>query len=139
MQDVAGFTRFDTVFSFDAPMDAFGGRFDLSVSGFGQGLQFYILKLDNTEELVSFELCCTSTVFFGFQSTEAFKAVRIEGGTAGGAALPETYALNDIVYSTEVFPDPPAGVPEPATWALMIGGFMGMGLMLRRVRRTALA
>ncbi|THD65069.1 MAG: PEP-CTERM sorting domain-containing protein [Phenylobacterium sp.] len=30
------------------------------------------------------------------------------------------------------------GVPEPASWALMLGGFFGLGGALRR-RRTALA
>jgi hypothetical protein len=29
-----------------------------------------------------------------------------------------------------------AGVPEPATWALMIGGFVLMGAQLRRRRRV---
>ncbi len=32
-----------------------------------------------------------------------------------------------------------APVPEPATWAMMIVGFTGAGLMLRGVRRKALA
>ncbi|MGZ6016329.1 MAG: PEPxxWA-CTERM sorting domain-containing protein, partial [Phenylobacterium sp.] len=30
------------------------------------------------------------------------------------------------------------GVPEPATWAMMLTGFFGLGSMLRR-RRAALA
>jgi hypothetical protein len=29
-------------------------------------------------------------------------------------------------------------VPEPATWAMLIGGFFALGLMLRR-RRAAIA
>lgn len=33
----------------------------------------------------------------------------------------------------------PGGVPEPATWALMIGGFAVAGARLRRVRRVARA
>ena len=32
---------------------------------------------------------------------------------------------------------PVGGVPEPATWALLLTGFFGMGSMLRRQRRTA--
>lgn len=32
---------------------------------------------------------------------------------------------------------PPGAVPEPATWALMIGGFGMAGAMLRRQRRVA--
>jgi len=30
-------------------------------------------------------------------------------------------------------------VPEPATWALMLVGFAGIGMTLRRRRQTALA
>lgn len=33
----------------------------------------------------------------------------------------------------------PAAVPEPATWALMLLGFGGMGMVLRRRRRPILA
>lgn len=33
----------------------------------------------------------------------------------------------------------PIGVPEPATWALMLTGFFGMGSMLRRQRKAAAA
>ena len=34
---------------------------------------------------------------------------------------------------------PPTGVPEPATWAMMIGGFGLAGVMIRRSRRPLLA
>jgi hypothetical protein len=36
-------------------------------------------------------------------------------------------------------PITPGGVPEPASWALMIGGFFGMGAVLRRSRNRGLA
>ncbi|HLZ77340.1 PEP-CTERM sorting domain-containing protein [Phenylobacterium sp.] len=34
---------------------------------------------------------------------------------------------------------PIAGVPEPTSWALMLTGFLGMGTMLRRQRKTVAA
>ncbi|THD52276.1 MAG: PEP-CTERM sorting domain-containing protein [Phenylobacterium sp.] len=34
---------------------------------------------------------------------------------------------------------PIPGVPEPTTWAMMLTGFFGMGSLLRRQRRTAVA
>lgn len=34
-------------------------------------------------------------------------------------------------------PPPPGGVPEPATWAMMLMGFIGTGSMLRARRRLA--
>ena len=34
---------------------------------------------------------------------------------------------------------PPPGVPEPGTWAMMLVGFAGMGLAMRRRKTTALA
>jgi hypothetical protein len=33
--------------------------------------------------------------------------------------------------------DPPSGVPEPATWAMMLMGFAGIGTMLRTGRKQA--
>jgi hypothetical protein len=33
----------------------------------------------------------------------------------------------------------PGGVPEPATWALMLTGFFGLGSLLRRQRKLALS
>ncbi|MBX3483157.1 PEPxxWA-CTERM sorting domain-containing protein [Phenylobacterium sp.] len=43
-----------------------------------------------------------------------------------------------IDYAPNTVVDPGPGVPEPATWALMIGGFGAAGAMLRR-RRIAQA
>jgi hypothetical protein len=42
------------------------------------------------------------------------------------------YVANSVGTVTAY--DPPAGVPEPATWGLMIMGFGGLGAMLRRRR-----
>lgn len=40
--------------------------------------------------------------------------------------------LDDISISSDV--GRPAGVPEPATWAMMLAGFSGVGLAIRRRR-----
>ena len=44
--------------------------------------------------------------------------------------------IDHIQYGFSVIPTPHDGVPEPAAWALMLTGFLGMGAMLRR-RRAA--
>lgn len=45
--------------------------------------------------------------------------------------------VNELQYASTV-PAVTGGVPEPATWAMMLIGFFGMGSMVRR-RKTALA
>jgi hypothetical protein len=45
------------------------------------------------------------------------------------------FVLDDIAFGTTL----PGGVPEPASWALMIGGFGLAGAALRRRRATAAA
>jgi hypothetical protein len=47
-------------------------------------------------------------------------------------------ASNAIVYKTGTPPPPPPAVPEPATWALMLGGFAIVGSAMRR-RSTAVS
>ncbi|HXA40530.1 MAG TPA: PEPxxWA-CTERM sorting domain-containing protein, partial [Phenylobacterium sp.] len=51
------------------------------------------------------------------------------GDTASGAP-------NLKVFGLVIGPD---AVPEPASWATMILGFTGLGALLRRRRRTAMA
>jgi len=70
--------------------------------------------------------------------------------------LPATDQFADFNYHDETFiftdvstnapptntsrggPNEPGGVPEPATWALMLAGFGGLGVALRRRRSAAL-
>jgi len=52
-----------------------------------------------------------------------------------GDVVVKDYAL---ALSTDLVNIRPAPVPEPATWAILIAGFLGTGLVLRR-RRTVLA
>ena len=65
-----------------------------------------------------------------------------------GATSSQAFGLNDagdVVITTDISTGAPnnfvynnAGVPEPATWAMMLTGFFGLGAVLRR-RRAALA
>lgn len=71
------------------------------------------------------------------------------GGGGGGGAIPDGGAIASppsLPISVPLPPDDPVSanlpqvlaVPEPASWALMLLGFMGAGTMLRR-RRAPLA
>lgn len=64
---------------------------------------------------------------------------KFDAGTTGLDKLFLSFesASNAIVYKTGTPPPPPA-VPEPATWALMLGGFAIVGSAMRR-RSTAVS
>jgi hypothetical protein len=55
-------------------------------------------------------------------------------GTQGNTGI----TLNTSGFSNAVLYFTGGSVPEPATWAMMLLGFLGMGVALRR-RRTAVA
>ena len=65
----------------------------------------------------------------------AGNATTLEGSLVSG--------LNDIVenhhiwFNANLVPVPPSGVPEPASWAMMVGGFGLIGAAMRRRRRSA--
>lgn len=74
-----------------------------------------------------------SLLFFGLIDKEnPFTAIRFfnTGGTS------DVLSIDDIVVGD---PDQVAAVPEPASWAMMIGGFGVMGASLRRRQRVAIA
>lgn len=67
------------------------------------------------------------TAFYKFNFTEVVSSIEILGSNPKGFSAA-------VLYSTQIAPPPqplPA-VPEPATWALMIGGFVLAGSMMRR-------
>ena len=71
-----------------------------------------------------------------FQGTGSF------GGTLGGDTI--NPSLGSFVFTTQggsltTFSATAVAVPEPATWALMLLGFAGIGVTLRRRRRQVLA
>lgn len=53
--------------------------------------------------------------------------------------MDDAYFLGDQLYVRETGVAPTGPVPEPTTWALLIAGFGGVGLMLRRRRIGATA
>jgi hypothetical protein len=65
----------------------------------------------------------------GWDNYNFFYAGGIPGGGADGCG--DGCAANVLLASF----DATSAVPEPATWAMMILGFLGVGLMGRRKRR----
>jgi hypothetical protein len=54
------------------------------------------------------------------------------------AQINDTFYSNNLGgYTVEVTPYVSTGVPEPATWALMLTGFLGAGAALRSRRGRA--
>ncbi len=108
---------------------AWGGFFDLTPNGFGSGIAFTITLLDNSTITLTQQVANVGPgAFFGFASSQAFTKVTLIQGSAPGV---ETYSLDDMSFNS-------ASVPEPTAWTLMLAGFAGLGLAMRR-RRSLLA
>ncbi len=75
---------------------------------------------------------------FGFGTTSAFTFVRLtdvlaEGGAGNGGTVGADIDAVGAISTRRLT----AAVPEPATWAMMLLGFGGLGAMLRRRRSLA--
>lgn len=116
-----------TTWTFSTATYAFGGAWDLespSVDGPGTGIAFYL----NGSTLVPGEVPNSfAGSFFGFTSDVPFSSVLMTAGSQGGVS--ETYEASPIVFA--------GAVPEPATWAMIILGFAGVGLLSYRRKRTS--
>lgn len=71
----------------------------------------------------------TTGQFIGLTSTTAFTGVTLRATTGF------SYTLDTLIYGSSA-PVQAAAVPEPATWAMMVGGFGLAGGAMRRRRST---
>jgi len=99
----------------------------------GSPVQFALQFSNGTNvvtQIASSSIAGTSSLdsFFGIVTDTAFTSVIVTMPDA-----PTYNALDNVTIATAVG----GGVPEPATWALMIGGFAAAGGALRRRRALA--
>lgn len=120
-----------TTFNFTSGQSAFGGVFDLSFAG-QAGLSFTFALLGGGTQTLSQQVPNNCVFcFFGFTSTNPFLSVTLNSGTQGAGG--ESFTLNNLQIASATT----GAVPEPTTWAMMLIGFGGMGVALRRRRKTA--
>ena len=122
-----------------APVRALGFDFvepqhDPNVNGVFQDSTFTVTFLNGTTAVDSFTFNAPNDVatFVGASSAWAFDRVQIRE-TIGGA---ENEFFGQFYTSAQL---PAGAVPEPASWALMLGGFGLVGSALRSSRKQASA
>ena len=115
-----------TTYTFNTATTAFGGDFDLSPRGNGNGLRFVL----DGSEIVSQEIGAPYTGFWGFVSDLSFTSVTVEAGSGSGRA--ETHNFDNFSFGLAA---PVAPVPLPAGLLLMLSalfGFFGLRQWSRR-------
>ena len=69
-------------------------------------------------------------------SNFSFSGVHWAGTLSGGSAAVtiSSYVFDVAADQLQVVQNPTAAVPEPATWAMLVSGFGGVGMLVRRRR-----
>jgi hypothetical protein len=96
----------------------FNGDF-FSASDIGNGSAGFIFDIAPDEYAYVNAILGSGTVYMALEATVT--------GVHGG---PESFAIVNLSA-------PPGAVPEPATWAMMLLGFGGMGFAMRRSRKRS--
>ena len=78
------------------------------------------------------DLVGISNAFGSFDTRFDSGSLEVIGTSSGVFATERTLTVSNVESV-------PGAVPEPATWAMMLLGFGGMGVSLRRRRRSAVA
>ena len=117
-----------TTFTFDSPITAFA----IDINTFADTAGAYDVMLNTGDQAFSiFETFpgVGTGEFIGFTSATPFTSVILTSNT--GFA----YTLDTLIYGEAAAV---GGVPEPATWAMILLGFGAVGWAMRRRKRTEL-
>ena len=132
--------------TFDSNTSAFYGSIGVATTGtievfsfFGSpvGFQPFATNAFPSDQLGSFQAYPTSTgiSYSVVPETIGFEFSEVDG-THYGLAKIGGEAIDSIYVDTTAGQNISLGVPEPSTWLLMIAGIGGIGLMLRRARKS---
>jgi len=72
-----------------------------------------------------------------FQAANANNTYLLQGGLFSAVMVSSTSPIKEYKQNSITLGSIPAPVPEPATWAMMLLGFAGIGFALRRGRRNS--
>jgi hypothetical protein len=117
-----------TTYTFSTATTAFGGDFDLSPNGNGNGLQFVL----SNGEIVSEEIAAPFDGFWGFVSDLSFTSVTVLAGSGAGRA--ETHNFDNFSFGLA---QPVAPVPLPAGLPLLLSALFGFAGLRHWSRRKA--
>jgi len=114
-----------TTWTLPSAMNGFGGYWDLTPQGAGQGLEFFIDGLTLVPQEVPNSY---SGQFFGFISDATFNSVKIDGGTQLPGSIAESYNVDNLTFGVAGSPPPPpSDTPEPATFGLIGAALLAIG------------
>lgn len=116
-------------FEFDSPLLAFGANLAGINSLLGSGVKIQVDGIDLAAQPMSTAGQPSDIQFFGFTSTTGF--TKVEFLSDGSLLVPHVpFLLDNLIYAQAPVLSP---VPEPETYALMLGG-LGLLAALRRRR-----
>ena len=109
-------------------------KFSTMLTGAGTIDVYYLLAGSGLDanNLTNYTLCATCS--YAADNSNLNKL--LSGGTFDGFAIKTTAPIAFFEVKQMSFNGVPGAVPEPATWAMMLLGFGGMGVALRRRRRV---
>jgi hypothetical protein len=111
-------------------------KWSVQLTGSGIVIVYYLLAgAANQDSLSSYTLQAGS-----YYADNSNLNKLLSGASFGSFAIRTTapiafFELKQMSYDPTGTPPPPGAVPEPATWAMMLLGFGGIGMALRRSRR----